>query len=93
MALDRTPSGPSWLIVVKIAYDEEANVWYVLHSDVPGLRAEADTADELINRIPPMLADLIEENGFNEHSLEGVNEVPVEIIASHSTRVRLHEAA
>ena len=52
----------SHLILIKIARDEEAGVWYVEHSDVPGLRAEAETADALIARLPGLLTDLIEEN-------------------------------
>lgn len=45
---------------VHLAYDEEANVWYVASSDIPGLFLEADTPQELISRLkeaaPEMLA-------------------------------------
>ena len=75
------------LVVVRVAYDPEASVWYVDHSDIAGLRAEADTVEALIQRLPGMLVDLIEENGG------GTGEYHVQIIASASTRVRVPEAA
>ena len=83
----------SRLVVVKIAFDGEAGVWYVDHSDVPGMRAEAATADELMNRIPDLIADLVEENGLDGQPGDAVPELAVEIIASHSTRIRLNDAA
>lgn len=78
-------------IVVKLAYDDEAAVWFVQESNLPGLAAEASTLDELVSRIPGLIMDLIEENGFdlgNEAS-----DVPVEIIATRLARVPLHDAA
>jgi hypothetical protein len=51
------------------------------------LRAEADTADALFNRIPEMLVDLIEENEG------GTGEYHIEIIASANKRVHVPEAA
>ncbi|WP_414470742.1 DUF1902 domain-containing protein [Microvirga sp. M2] len=78
---------PSRLIVVKIAYDDEAAVWYIDQSTLVGLRAEAPTADALIDRIPTMITDLLDVGGG------GVFEVPVEIIASTRTSVTIHEAA
>jgi predicted RNase H-like HicB family nuclease len=83
----------SRLVVVKIAFDGQAGVWYVDHSDVPGMRAEADTADELMNRIPDLIADLVEENGLDGQPGDAVPELAVEIIASHSTRIRPNDAA
>jgi len=87
MSLGELASSRTKLIVVKVAYDPEARVWYVEHSDIAGLRAEAETADALFNRIPEMLVDLIEENEG------GTGEYHIEIIASANKRVHVPEAA
>jgi Domain of unknown function (DUF1902) len=79
----------SRLIVVRLAYDD-ARVWFVQNSDLPGLAAEASTIEALIERIPGMIADLIEENGLGDGA--ELSEVPVEIIASRHARVHLHAA-
>jgi Domain of unknown function (DUF1902) len=92
MTLSGTRPSPSRLILVRIAYDHDADVWYVEHSDVPGLRAEGPTADALMERIPGILSDLIEENGL-DGGTDDMDEVAVEIIASASARVKLYEAA
>ncbi|WP_407528546.1 DUF1902 domain-containing protein [Methylobacterium oryzisoli] len=74
------------LFIVRIAHDEEAGVWFVAHSDVPGLRAEAPTSDALIARIPAMVTDLLEENEPN------LREAAIEIIAHSHARVQLSAA-
>ncbi len=82
----------SHLVLIKIARDEEAGVWYVEHSDVPGLRAEAETADALMGRLPDLLTDLLEENGA-ELGLASAGEIVVEVIASHAMKLQVPEAA
>jgi len=47
---------------VHIAFDEEAGVWYVADTDVPGLSLEAENADQLIARIYECAPRLIELN-------------------------------
>ena len=44
----------SHLILIKIARDEEAGVWYVEHSDVPGLRAELVQMQVALQRDPSL---------------------------------------
>jgi len=84
---------PSRQIVVKIARDPEADVWFVESSSLPGLSAEADTADALMRRIPALIADLIDENGFDDDDDNSPADMPLEITASYATSVRVHEAA
>lgn len=79
------------LITVKAARDPEAQVWFVESSDVPGLAAEADTFEALVDKLPSMIADLIEENGFD--GSHDAADVPVEIIAHASSKIRLASAA
>lgn len=80
----------SRLVLIKAAFDDEADVWYVEHSSLPGLAAEASSLDALIARLPGMVADLIEENGFEG---EAVEEVALEVVASHGQRVPLRDVA
>jgi predicted RNase H-like HicB family nuclease len=78
------------LVVVKAARDEEVGVWFVESSDLAGLNAEADTLEELIQKLPEVVRDLLEENGLD--NAEGAD-VPIELIAHASTRTRVHDAA
>ena len=47
---------------VHLAFDEEAEVWYVAASDIPGLRLEAADPMDLVRRISESAAELIELN-------------------------------
>lgn len=47
---------------VHVARDADTGRWYVAASDIPGLRVEADSADELIRIIQDVAEDLIELN-------------------------------
>jgi hypothetical protein len=47
---------------VHIAQDDATRCWYVARSDIPGLRLEADSADELIRKIEDVAPDLVEVN-------------------------------
>ena len=51
---------------VLIAWDDEASVWYVRDSDLPGLVAEADTVDALREKLPPRVRELVD---LNQHLL------------------------
>jgi hypothetical protein len=44
---------------VHLAYDDEADVWYVAASDIPGLSLEADNPQHLIDRIEKCAIELI----------------------------------
>ncbi len=62
---------------VNCNWDEEANVWYVAESDVPGLATEAATVEELERKLLVMIPELLGLNGSN-----GVPQpVPFELIA------------
>lgn len=72
------------LIIVKAAYDAEAGVWYVEDSDLPGMNAWAPTVQELSEKLPAVVLDLLEQDGENDD----LDDVPIEIIAHMRTRVR-----
>jgi hypothetical protein len=70
------------LILVKAAYDADAAVWFVASSDLEGVNAEAPSLEGLLEKLPGVVLDLLEEEGFDEVDL------PIELIAHASTRVR-----
>ena len=80
------------IIVVKAALDPEAGVWFVESSDMPGLSLEAESIESLLEKLPAAVSDLM-------HGDEGAvgddngHDVPIELIAHASTRVRLPCAA
>jgi hypothetical protein len=45
-------------IAVKAAWDPEAKVFYIAHSDLLGLNLEAKTVDELREKLPGAIQDL-----------------------------------
>ncbi len=81
------------LIVVKAAFDAEAGVWFVEASDVPGLNAEAETLETLVDLIPAMLGDLIQSAPAVEAQMAVSGEYSIEVIAHATTRLSLSAAA
>jgi hypothetical protein len=70
------------IAVVKAAWDLDAGVWYVEHTDVAGLHVEAETFDEFCRNVAVAVGDLVEGESI------GV-EIPIEIIAHASLRARV----
>ena len=66
-------------ITVKAAWDDEAQVWYIEHSSLPGLHIEADTPIELYNKLPGAIEDLLEGSGEQE--------IPFELIAPGRVKI------
>jgi hypothetical protein len=75
------------LIVVKASFDEEAGVWTTQSADVPGLRIEAHSVDELLAKLPGAVMDLLEDCEGDDGG-DGFD-VPIELIAHASTRVHI----
>jgi predicted RNase H-like HicB family nuclease len=76
------------LYVVKASFDAEADVWFVEHTDIPGLATEADTFEALCRKIKIMAAELLEANGLET----GPVEIPIEIIAHTTAKLSLTAA-
>ena len=72
------------VIVVKAVRDADAGVWLVESADVPGLHLEGDILEELAEKLPGAILDLLEAGGDLDNGLD----LPVELIAHASTRVR-----
>jgi predicted RNase H-like HicB family nuclease len=75
------------LIVVKAAYDAEAAVWFVESSDLEGVNAEAPTLEALLQKLPGVVLDLLDEEGLDDF------ELPIKVVAHASMRVRRSTAA
>lgn len=51
---------------VHLAFDDEAKVWYIAQSDIPGLHLEAKTPLDLLHRIIESAPELIELNASQD---------------------------
>ncbi len=72
------------IIVVKASRDMDAGVWFVETCDVPGLNLEAETLEELVEKLPGAILDLLGKDGFGGNDQF---DVPVELVAHASTRI------
>ena len=50
--------------VVKMEWDDEANVWIATSKDVPGLVLESGSLDALIERVKIAIPELLDLNSF-----------------------------
>jgi Domain of unknown function (DUF1902) len=76
------------LYIVKASFDHEADVWYVDHTDVPGLATEADTFEALCRKIEDMAPELLELNGLEKAPAD----LAIEIIAHTTSKISLKAA-
>jgi predicted RNase H-like HicB family nuclease len=74
-------------ILVKAAYDADAKVWFVESSDLEGVNAEASSLEGLLQKLPGVVLDLLEEDGLDDVDL------PIELVAHANTRVRRSTAS
>ena len=56
------------IINVKAVWDEEAQVGVAFSEDVPGLATEADTLEQLIEKLKIMIPELLEANGLLDNN-------------------------
>ena len=49
---------------VHATWDEEARVWVASSDDVPGLATEAETAEDLVQKLKILIPELLELNGL-----------------------------
>jgi hypothetical protein len=57
-------------------WDEEAQVWFVADTDVPGLATEADTIEDMERKLLAMIPELLSLNRVGH-----AQSVPFELIA------------
>ena len=68
------------IAVVKAAFDDDAGVWFVGHSDIEGLRVEGETVGVFRRNVADATSDLL----FGEGG--GSEDVHIEIVAHASVR-------
>lgn len=77
-------------IIVKANWDPDAGVWVATSDDIPGLVAEAETAEALEVEIQAVIEDLLELNGPPEPGLPA--EIPLHIMHHQVSKVRIRAA-
>jgi predicted RNase H-like HicB family nuclease len=55
--------------------DDEARIWVAASDDVPGLATEAETTEELIEKLKIMIPELLDING-----IEHIRPIPFELM-------------
>lgn len=70
------------LLVIKVAFDCEASVWYVSDSDIPGLATEAASFDALREKLLIVAPELLDANGI----ATAPDEIPVDIVVHDTAR-------
>lgn len=60
---------------VRAEWDEEARVWVATSDDVSGLATEADTTEQLIEKLKTLIPELLDANGSPD-----VGDVPFELL-------------
>jgi hypothetical protein len=71
---------------VRCEWDQEAKVWFVAESNVPGLSTEAPTQEAMSKKLLVMIPELVSLN-----DPDGDEEVPLELLYACSTRVRMRD--
>lgn len=56
--------------VIRCAWDDDAKVWYVQETDVPGLATEAPTLDALREKVPALIRDLLADDADRPEAIE-----------------------
>ena len=62
--------------LVRAAWDPDARVWVAESDDVPGLVTEADTIEQLMDRLQVLVPELLELNGAADD-----HHRPIELVA------------
>ena len=72
---------------VTAIWDEDADVWTVIKSDIPGLCAEADTLPELEAYLLELIPELLQLNSHLLPDVEDYKTVPIDLIANYRNRL------
>ena len=71
-------------------WDAEAEVWFVVKSDVPGLHAEAATQAEMLEVLKDLIPELVQANVLSHsHQSDPCKEVPFSLIARRDELVAI----
>ncbi len=70
-------------IQIKAIWDPEAKVWVAESDDVPGLITEADTMEQLVNKLHILIPELLQENGVDTKS----RDIPFDLFSERKEKV------
>lgn len=79
---------PGAVVKVRAAFDEEADVWFVENCDLHGVNAEGPTLDALVEKLPAIILDLLDEG-----DAAADHDIALEIVAHRRSTVRARRAA
>ena len=69
-------------LVVRAHWDSEAECWYAISDDIPGLATGADTIEALADRLKTIVPELLRMNG-----IDSADPVAFELLARRRTVV------
>jgi Domain of unknown function (DUF1902) len=72
-----------------VDFDQEADVWFVRETTLPGLRTEADTLDELVAKLRTVVPDLLAAIRGSELASDA--DIPFDVILH--TKTQAHQPA
>lgn len=75
---------------IKATWDDEAKCWVAASDDVPGLAIEADTIEELVDRLHVVVPELLEANDMLP---EDGDEFPFSLDAHLTQTAKVRSAA
>lgn len=76
--------------IVRANWDAEAKVWVATSEDVPGLATEADTVEQLIEKLNLIVPELLELNGV---VLNHPDEIPIELLTQKHIQLKAIKSA
>lgn len=75
---------------VHVVWDEEAKVWYVAESNIPGLAAEAATTEDMLSKLRTLIPELV---ALNRHLLADHDDAELPVRLTTERLERFHFAA
>ena len=73
---------------VAILWDEEASVWYVSETDFPGLVAEAETQQGLVQKIRLLIPELYDANRHLRQTRSPDQEVVIQLTTKQRETIK-----
>ena len=73
-------------IGVEAIWDEEAQVWVATSDDVPGLITEADTSEQLIEKLQVMIPELLQANGLISEN--DPSDIPLHLLSKRTEMIK-----
>lgn len=80
---------PHSAVIVNALWDDEVKVYVATSNDVPGLVTEAPDLEALMRKLRIMVPELLEANNRLPERNHHKEEIPLELIAHYSERLRL----